>query len=147
MEMVVLWAILAALFFVIEIVTVGMVSVWFVVGALAGFVAALLGARLWLQLVLFIVVSVACFLVFYPRVKRLVQKNQQATNADRALGRTCVVTRRIDNMAGTGAVNVDGQIWSARAENGTVIEEGAQVVVQSIQGVKLLVLPAEKENT
>ena len=63
----------------------------------------------------------------------------QPTNADRVIGRSCVVTERIDNLAETGAVSVDGKVWTARSENGQPIEQGAVVVAKQIQGVKLIV--------
>lgn len=134
-----LWVIVAVLFLVIELVTVGMVSIWFTVGALASLIAAALGAAMWLQIVLFIVVSGACFALLYPKLKHLVARRRQATNADMAIGQTCVVTQRIDNLAGTGAVSVGGKTWTARTENGDTVEEGALVKAERIQGVKLIV--------
>lgn len=145
MSLILIWALTAALFLVIELVTVGMVSLWFTVGALAALVAALLGAALWLQVLLFLIVSGACFLLLYPRLKRLIGKNRQATNADMALGQTCVVTRRIDNIAGTGTVSFGGKTWSARTDDGSVAEEGALVRADKIQGVKLIVTPLESK--
>ena len=70
-------------------------------------VAAVLGAPTWLQLVLFVLISGLCFAFLYPRLKRFVGRNRQATNADMVLGQICVVVRRIDNIAGTGAVSVE----------------------------------------
>ena len=141
MNMLVLWIILAVVFLVVELVTVGMVSLWFFVGSLAALLTAALGGPFWLQFVVFLLVSGCCFAFLYPRLKYLVRKNQQATNADMVLGKTCVVTRRIDNIAGTGAVSVDGKTWTARTENGVTIEEGSLVRADRIQGVKLIVSP------
>lgn len=139
--MIAVWVVLAALFLVIELVTVGMVSLWFMVGALAGLIAAALGAPLWLQFILFLAVSAACFGLLYPKLKHLIGKNRQATNSDMVLGQTCVVTRRIDNIAGTGAVAIGGKTWTARTADGSTVEEGALVRADSIQGVKLIVTP------
>lgn len=141
MNMLVLWIILTILFLVIELITVGMVSIWFMAGALVALVTASLGAPLWLQIVLFIAVSVICFAILYPKLKNSVVKRSQATNADMVFGKTCVVTQRIDNIAGTGAVSVDGKVWTARTVNGEVAEEGTLVQAEEIQGVKLLVIP------
>lgn len=139
MNMTVLWAILAAAFLVIELITVGMVSIWFFAGAAASLIAAALGAPIWLQTALFLLVSGVCLAILYPRLKHLVGRNRQPTNADMVLGKTCVVTRRIDNLAGTGAVSVDGKTWTARTAKGETVEEGALVRAEQIQGVKLIV--------
>ena len=137
--MIVLWAVAAAVFLVVELITVAMVSIWLMVGAIAALIAALCGAAVWLQTVLFVAVSVVCFLILYPRLKKLVGKNRQATNLDRVIGATCVVTQRIDNLAGTGAVTVDGKTWTARTEDGSIVEADALVKVLRIDGVKLIV--------
>lgn len=143
---IVVWIILAVVFLVVELITVGMVSLWFMIGALVGLLAAALGAGAWLQILLFLVVSVVCFVLLYPRLKKFVGRNRQATNADMALGKTCIVTQRIDNIADTGAVSVGGKIWSARTYDGTVVEEGSLVRAGEIRGVKLMVSPVS-ENT
>ena len=141
MSMIVIWIILAVVFLVVELVTVAMVSLWFMVGALAALLAAAVGASMWLQILLFLLVSVACFALLYPRLKRFVGRNRQATNADMVIGRTCVVTQRIDNIADTGAVSVGGKTWSARTKNGETAEKGTLVRAEDIQGVKLIVSP------
>lgn len=141
MSMIVIWVILAVVFLVVELVTVAMVSLWFMVGALAALLAAAVGASMWLQILLFLLVSVACFALLYPRLKRFVGRNRQATNADMVIGRTCIVTQRIDNIADTGAVSVGGKTWSARTKNGETAEKGALVRAEDIQGVKLIVSP------
>ena len=135
------WALLAVLFLVIELVTVGMVSLWFMIGALVSLAAALLGAPMWLQIVLFLIVSAVCFALLYPRLKHLVRRSSHATNADMVLGQTCVVTQRIDNLSGTGLVAVGGKTWTARTKTGETAEEGALVRAEEIQGVKLIVSP------
>ncbi len=144
MNMIIVWSVLAALFLVIELVTVGMVSIWFLMGALAALLSAALGAALWVQIVLFVLISGICFAFLYPRLKRFVRKTQQPTNADRVLGQTCRVVRSIDNVSGTGAVRVDGRVWTARSENGERMESGEFAEVVDMQGVKLIVRPADR---
>ena len=139
-----LWIILTALFLVIELITVGMVSIWFMLGAIAALIAAALGAAMWLQILLFVVVSALCFLILYPKLRHFVKKNGHATNADMVLGQTCVVTQRIDNIAGTGAVSVGGKTWTARTAGSDTVEEGELVRAEEIQGVKLIVSPLQE---
>lgn len=145
--MVAVWAAAAVIFLIIEAVTAAMSSIWFVAGALAALLAALLGSAVWVQLILFAVVSGACLAILYPKLKNLLRRDRKATNADMAIGQKCVVTQRIDNLAGTGAVSVGGRIWTARTADGTTAEPGDIVVAQSIQGVKLIVSPAPEKTT
>ena len=141
MNMITIWLILSVLFLVIELITIGLVSLWFMIGSLASMLAAALGAALWLQILVFVIVSVLCFLFIYPQVKHLVNRTRQATNADMIIGQTCVVTQRIDNIAGTGTVSVGGKTWTARSINGDTAEIGSLVRAEQINGVKLLVSP------
>ena len=142
--MIAFWVVAAVVFLIVEAATAAMNSIWFLVGALAGLAAAALGAPLWVQVLLFAAVSGVCFAVLYPRLKNSLRRDRQATNADMVIGRECVVTQRIDNLAGTGAVSVGGKTWTARSADGQVIELGAVVAAQSIQGVKLIVSPVRE---
>ncbi len=140
------WIMLTVVFLVIELITVGMVSIWFMAGSLVALVASVIGAPPWLQVVIFIVVSCACFALLYPRLKRFVRKNHQATNADMVLGETCVVRDRIDNIAETGSVAIAGKVWTARTADGEIVESGELVRVDDIQGVKLIVTPIKNNS-
>lgn len=133
------------LFLVIEAVTVGLVCIWFAAGALIALFAAMLGAQLWLQIVTFLVVSAATLYFTRPLVRRYVNSRVEPTNADMLIGKECRVTETVDNIAGTGAVYIDGKTWTARSEDDEVIPEGALVTAKSIDGVKLIVAAPEKE--
>lgn len=143
--MIVFWGIAAAAFLVLEAVTAAMTSLWFCAGALAALIAAACTAPLWLQIVIFVAVSALCFLWLYPRLKNHLRRTRQPTNADMAIGKICVVTETIDNLAATGAAVIDGRTWTARSADGTVIKAGAQARVEDIQGVKLIVTNLSKE--
>ena len=141
--MILFWAAATVVFIVVELATVGLASIWFALGALCALIAAALGAKLWLQIVLFFVVSVITLILTRPLVKKYINGKTHATNADRVLGMTAVVKEAVDNLAGTGAVFADGKVWSARSADGAPIEPGTLVTVQEIQGVKLIVEKAE----
>ena len=141
-----LWLVIMVLFLVVEAATVGLVCIWFAVGALIALLAAMCGAQLWLQIVLFLVVSAATLYFTRPLVKRYVNSKVEPTNADMVIGKECRVTETVDNIAGTGAVYVDGKTWTARSENDEVIPEGTLVTAKSIDGVKLIVAAPEKET-
>ena len=142
--MIAFWIVAAVVFLIVEAVTAAMSSIWFTVGALAALAGAALDAPLWAQILLFVAVSGVCFALLYPRLKNSLRRDRQATNADMVLGQECVVTQRIDNLAGTGAVSADGKTWTARSADGDTIELGAVVTAQSIQGVKLIVTPVRE---
>ncbi len=139
------WIVALVIFLVVEAVSAGLVSIWFAAGALAALICAALKGPLWLQAIWFVVVSGVTLILTRPLVKKYVNGKSVATNADRNIGRSAVVTEKIDNLAGAGTVKLDGVLWSARSVNDAPIEEGATVVVREIQGVKLLVEPESGE--
>ena len=138
-----IWFGLLILFGILEAVTVSVVSIWFMAGSLAAILAALCGASLPVQIVLFLAVSVALLACLRPLVRKYVSPKITATNADRVIGKTAVVTETIHNIAAQGAVKVGGVVWTARSSGGKPIAAGAQVQVDRIEGVKLYVTPAE----
>ena len=141
---VIVWAVATAVFVVVELATYGLASIWFALGSLVALVAAALGAPLWLQIVLFAVVSVVTLLLTRPLAKKYVNNKKQPTNADRYIGAEALVTEEINKVVGTGAVNVDGRIWSARTADDSVLPAGTRVVVKEIRGVRLIVEPEKQ---
>ena len=134
------WVVALVVFLIVEAVTAGLVSIWFVFGSLVALICAALGAAVWLQIFWFVIVSVATLVLTRPLVKRYVDSRSVATNADRSIGRAAVVTERIDNLAATGAVKLDGVVWTARnTDDAVAIEAGERVTVRAIEGVKLIV--------
>ena len=122
-----------------EAVTVGLVSVWFAVGALAALFATALGAGLWLQITVFLGVSALALALFKPLSSKFLKPKVSATNADRVIGSTALVTETIDNAQAQGQVKVNGQVWSARSAQDIVIPAGTDVRVLRIEGVKVMV--------
>lgn len=143
MTMTMFWLIAMVFFLIVEAVTVGLVCIWFAAGSLAALLCAMLNAPVWLQIVLFLIVSPVTLYYTRPLVKKYVNNKIEPTNADIVIGKECRVTEAIDNIAGTGAVYVDGKTWTARSENDDeTIPEGALVTAQRIDGVKLIVASA-----
>ena len=139
MSIATLWVIALVVFLVIEAITVGLTSIWFAAGALVAWICALLGAPVWLQVAVFIVVTAVALYFTRPIVKKYINGKVVPTNADANIGKECRVTETIDNIAGTGAVYVDGKTWTARSDNDEVIPEGELVTALRIEGVKLIV--------
>lgn len=142
--MVYVWLGVLAASIILEIATTQIVSVWFAVGALAAFIATLAGVeQLWIQIVIFVLVTVIALIATRPLVKRIINNKVEPTNADMVIGKTGIVTEKIDNLAPSGTVKVNGSVWTARSADETVIEADEKVIVKEISGVKLLVI---KEN-
>ncbi|MCH5316311.1 MAG: NfeD family protein [Eubacterium sp.] len=138
------WIALIVIFSVFEAVTAQLVSVWFVIGSIAALVAHILNAPLYLQIIIFIVVSIVALAITRPLVKKYIHPKKQSTNADRVIGQIGIVTEKIDNLNAVGNVKVDGKIWSARSTNGEIIPPDARIEVTEISGVKLIVKPINK---
>ena len=151
---VVFWIAAIVVFLIVEALTVGLTSIWFALGGLAALICALLGGPLWLQILWFLVIAIATLLLTRPLVRKYVNARRQPTNADRSIGEIAVVTEEIDNIAGTGAVSLEGKFWTARSVSGEVFHPGEKVRVREIRGVKLLVenaaapaaVPDKEEN-
>ena len=141
-----IWLGAAVLFGIVEALTAGLVSIWFVAGAAAGLVAAVFDLSVPVQVGAFIVVTAAALAVTRPLVKRWTSGKAVPTNADRVLGQTAKVTEAVDNENAAGAVYVDGKTWTARSADGSVIPAGTRVTVERIEGVKLFVKPCEKNE-
>lgn len=124
---------------IVETTTAQLVTLWFAVGALGAIIANLFSAPDWAQWAIFVIVSIVTLVATRPLVKKFTQKKIQPTNADRNIGAQAIVLEDIDNTKGKGFVNVKGVTWTARSSNGSLIEKGAMVVVDKIEGVKLLV--------
>lgn len=133
------WLILLILFLIAEGATAAVTTIWFAAGALVAMLASLLGAQLWLQVLLFLVVSVGLLLALRPLLKKYITPRKARTNVDSVIGSQGVVLERIDNLAGTGRVKLGGMEWSARSGSGECIEEGTVVKVEKIEGVKVFV--------
>lgn len=136
-----LWTGLLVVFVVGEAVTVGLSSIWFAAGSLAALLCALLGGPVWLQLTLFLAVSALCLLTVRPIADKYLNSRVEPTNADRIIGQEAMVTEKIENLPGSGAVRVGGMTWSARSENDVPIPVGTPVRVLRIEGVKVYVKP------
>lgn len=137
--MTIFWLVAFIVFAVGEAVTVGLVSIWFAIGALGGMAVAALHGGLWLQIAVFLGISALALALFKPLSAKLLKPKISATNADRVIGEHAVVTEEIDNTLAQGQVKVDGQVWTARSAHEVVIPVGTEVQVLRIEGVKVVV--------
>ena len=136
-----LWLALFVVFLIVEAGTVALVSIWFALGALAALVSCVLGAEMWLQITVFLVVSLVLLALLWKRVRSKLTTTK--TNVDSVIGAEGYVTEAIDNLSYTGRVKLGGITWAARSTSGAGIQVGTLVKVERIEGVKVFVSPAE----
>lgn len=135
-----LWLILLVVFLVIEIITLGLTTIWFAGGALTAAVASMVGAPWPVQIILFFAVSLVLLFMTRPVAVKYFNKDRAKTNVESMAGRQGVVISPVDNLKGTGQVDVNGLEWSARSEDDTQkYPAGTVVTVTGVQGVKLIV--------
>lgn len=137
-----IWFIVAVVFLIIEAMTYDLVSVWFAASALImGVVAAIFPEmETWWEIGIFVALSIVLVAATRKLVKKFFKRKKgQETNLELNIGHTAIVVEEIDNLREKGSVKINGLVWSARSENGEVIEEGALVVFKSISGNKAFV--------
>lgn len=141
MDMVLIfWMVILIICIVIEVLTLGLTTIWFAAGALVAIFAALLYAPIFVQVILFLLVSLTLLFFTRPIAVKYFNRDRVKTNVESMVGRQAIVTGEIDNVQATGQVTVSGQEWSARSWDDKVrIPAGAVVVVVAISGVKLIV--------
>ncbi len=139
-----IWLIVIVVMSVIEALTAQLVSVWFVIGAIASLIVSIITPSVTIQTATFIFVTLVTLIATRPFIKKILNFKKEDTNTGRYIGKTGVVISKINNSLGKGQVNVSGSVWTARSYDDTIIEEGENVVIVSIEGVKLVVKKQEK---
>ena len=124
-----------------------LVSIWFAAGSLTAAVASMLGAQLWLQVTLFLVVSCVILALMWPFVQKFLNPGLQKTNIDSIIGTEAYVPVAVDNIRSEGQVKLSGMDWTARSASGDPIAAGTLVKVDRIEGVKAFVSEAEVSAT
>ena len=141
---VIMWMGLLVLFLIVEAACpLHLVSLWFAAGCLAALGVYFLGAPLWLQITVFLVVSCALLAALWPLSKKYLKPKLTATNVDSIIGSTGYVTAAVDNIHGKGQVKLGAMEWTARSTTGETIPEETLVRVDRIEGVKVFVTPVE----
>lgn len=137
------WLSLTIILTVVEMSTVQFVSIWFAVGtAISTIIVAIFPTmNIGWQILIFAVVATVLLIATRPLVKRFLEKRteEQKTNLDLIIGKDAVVTEKIDNTFGTGAVKINGLVWSARTDDEDNIEVGEIVTIKKIVGNKLII--------
>lgn len=139
MTWLIFWIFIIISTLIVEIATVGLVSLWFTVGGICALICNLLKLSVVIQWVVFIVVSVLGLLLFRSFWVNKMKKEIVPTNADANIGKEVIVTEDIDNLLFKGEVKVNGQLWSAQSLDGEKIDKNSKVVIRKIEGNKVFV--------
>lgn len=138
------WLVLFVVLLVIEIFTMGLTTIWFAGGAILAFILAYVGFGLPVQIIVFLLSSIILLVLTRPLAVKFFNKERQKTNAESLIGQKAVVLETIDTLHGTGRAEINGMEWSAKTdESKEIIEAGEVVVIEGIQGVKLIVKKEE----
>ncbi len=134
------WGAIVVLAALVELSTVALVSIWFVFGGIAAFIAGFLGYDFLTQTTIFVLLSLLLFLLTRPMVGKIT-RNPIPTNTDSLVGQSGKTIVEINDIQGTGRVMIQGQDWSAKSSNGTIIPVQQTVKIDKIEGVTLYVTP------
>ena len=136
----IIWLILTVVLSVIEIFTMGLVTIWFAAGAAVALLLSIIDAPLAVQVIGFLIVSIAVLVLVRPIAMSHFNNRLKKTNVDAIIGRKLIAKTDIDNLHGTGKVDMDGSTWlAASTVDNIVIPAGEEVRVVEVRGVKLIV--------
>ena len=141
-----LWLIIAGLFFIGEIATVGFLIFWFGIGALIAMIVSLFTTNIIIQTTVFLVSSTILIFATKPFVKKFADVKKTNTNVYSIIGKKALVIKTIDPIHSIGQIKLNGEVWTAESKNNEIIEEGLEVEVLEIKGVKAIVTPVKVEN-
>ena len=131
-----IWIMIIILFTLVEIMTINLTTIWYIVSAVVSLIVALFTTNFYLQFGVFAILGTILLLTTRPFLKKFMTKKIEATNLDRVIGMEAVVTEEISKNK-IGEVKVDGKTWSACSEQ--TIDVNCIVKVLQIDGVKLKV--------
>ena len=136
---VIFWLIAFVVLVVVEFASLQLLSIWFAAGAFVAMLFAAFDFPLWIQTIVFILVSSALLACTRPFLKKFLHKPPVPTNSELDVGKTAFVIESIDNLKMTGRVNINGVDWTARSTNSNFIEQGETVIIDRVDGAKLFV--------
>ncbi len=141
--MALVWLIIAFVLAMIEAFSLGLTTIWFAGGAVVAVIAALLGASVPLQVVIFVVVSILLLVLTRPWAMKHFKSKLESTNIDAVIGKEAMLTKDISPFS-AGEAKLNGLTWVALStDKSLTISAGTAVRVDTVEGVKLIVTPVE----
>ena len=139
------WLIAAGFFIVLEIATMGFLVFWFAIGALAALAVSFVTKSILIQALVFLVVSTILLFATKPLVNKFLPNDSFVkTNSYSVEGKVGKVTVDIEPIEGKGQVKIDGETWSAKSADEAYIPKDTEIIVEKIEGVKVIVKPLNK---
>ena len=135
----VMWASVFILCIIIEMITLGLTTIWFSGGAIVAAIMALFDCSLTSEIIVFALVSFALLFTTRPIARKYLNPHTEKTNIESYIGERVIVTAAIDNLNSTGQVKINGVEWTARSINDETIPVGTEVIIKQVSGVKLIV--------
>lgn len=142
MELWIFWLILIIVLVVAEISTVNLVSIWFIASGIISLVLSFFIDSFIIQFAVFVILGIILLITTKPILEKTVATKKEKTNLDRVIGMTAIVTEPIKRNV-VGEVKVDGKRWSAISSKKIEVDE--EVVIEAIDGVKLIVRKKEEK--
>ena len=137
----IIWLVITVLALIIEGSTAGLTTIWFAVAAAISFVLSLFSINVYVQIIVFFVVSILLLVLTRPLIAKTLVKQKEKTNADKIIGAKALVIEEINELAGTGQIKISGMVWSAKSPE--IIGKDEKVLMKDIKGVHVIV---EKEE-
>lgn len=144
LSMPILWLLIFAILIVVELLTMGLTTIWFAMGAVVACILSIFKVPVWAQAIVFIAASGILLYFTRPIAMKHFNKNRFKSNVEAMIGQTGVVISEVDNVQGIGQVKVAGMDWSARSIDDNPIAAGTVVRIKKVEGVKLIVKEEEK---
>ena len=136
-----MWLLIIILLAILEVVTINLVSIWFIISAIVSLFLSFAIDSFYIQFAVFVGLGIILMLLTRPYLVKKLSKKKVRTNFDRIIGKEGLVTEKITKLK-VGEVKVDGKRWSAISKD--VIDVGSTVIIEDIDGVKLIVRKGEE---
>ncbi len=134
----VLWIAVIIISAVIEAASVQLLTIWFAIGAFAALIADACSAPFYIQIFIFLFVSIVLLVFTRPILKKLMNKNQE-TDVNSEVGKIGTVTTEINPQKNEGRVMLGDVSWIAKSKDMSVIPADAKVKIEAVDGTTLIV--------
>lgn len=141
----VVWLVIFLVLLIIEIMTLGLTTIWFAFGAIGAFIASLFNAGIVIEVIIFLIISIITLLITRPIAVKYFSKDKIKTNVEGIIGKYAVVTEAIVDGNSNGKAKLNGEIWTARSYDGSYIQIDETVEIMEVEGVKLIVKKVNKD--
>ncbi len=140
------WIIVGVLTSATEIFIPTFFLFWFGLGAFAAAISSLF-VDLMVQIIIFIVVSAILVIFTRPLALKVLQRKDspRKISIDEIIGQRALVIETIDRQKGKGKIKINGDIWRAITDDGSIIDINSYVTILRIEGTKTVVRKEDKK--